>query len=437
MKRITFLLILSVFWLIFAQSAWTKTSVCVIAFENTNPGSSFNFSSEMITDLLLKEIKEDQGFEFISDKPGKLSCQQEVDFLLKGQYSLYEHENELRLDLTYKILISQTQAEIVKRAFVNSDIDSIKVALNDDLKTKLFSSVSINSVPSGAKIFLSDSLLGMTPLDVKLVKRTYSFNASPDEENYYPETIKLDLNTDISNYTIKFKPKAFRLTINSTGEKDTIYFDNKLIGLAPQVIETYARENHTLTFKGENPSPPPFKGAYFSLNGIYYQPDDKLYKNLYTSFIGGSIGIGAYYEIVNLDISFFGAQPQKKQQVHIIDTTGVTLEGDQIWMWGGNVFVSILIPLGYLDKGDHKSKKKFPIFPYGGVGYEGSYLNFALPENNLEILSERLKSHYEWTNAWYFKAGMVIGILNLGWKQTFRSDFVDWRSFYAGLAFKL
>lgn len=434
MKRITFLLILSVFWLIFAQSAWTKTSVCVIAFENTNPGSSFNFSSERITGLLLREIQENQEFEFISGRPGDLTCQQPADFLMKGQYSVYEHENELRFNLTYRILISQTQAEIVKRDFVDSNIDSIKVTLDDDLKTRLFSSVSINSVPEGAKVYISDSLLGMTPLNVKLVKRTYTVNAIPDEENYYPETIQLDLNTETSDYTIKFKPKAFKLTINSTSKDDTIFFDDTLLGFAPQVIETYARGNHSLTIKGEQP--PPFKGAYFSLNGVYYQPDDKLYKNLYSSFIGGSIGIGAYYEIVNLDISFFGAQPQKKQQVHIIDTTGVTLEGDQIWMWGGNVFVSILIPLGYLDKGDHKSKKKFPIFPYGGVGYEGSYLNFALPENNLEILSERIKSHYVWTNAWYFKAGMIIGILNLGWKQTFKSDFVDWRSFYAGLAIK-
>jgi hypothetical protein len=454
LKKIAFFFILLVSLLMLPGIGWTKIRVCIIPFENLQPGSGLDISPERFTNVLLERIKNDPKFELYFGEPGSLSCKSEADVLLKGEYSMLE--NEVGLDLAYWIMVYKTQAEIVKRNLENTSIDSISQMIKRDLEDKLFCQVYITSVPLGAKIYLSDSLLGITPLNTRLFRGSYSFEAVPDEANYSRGTIQLDLNSDSVSYDIKFQPKAFNVRVKSNTEGDSIYFDDSYIGVTPEAgIEIYKRGDHTLVIKRTEKKKAkeqkkekeqegyvypnkkvPFQGSHLFINAKHDVPANKHFQDLYPSYVGGEIGLATYSDIIMAAGSIFYAEPAtSNSHPHFIDAAGNTQEVQKVWRFGVDFAFSFIIPFGHLNR------DKYPVFPFGGIGYQVASLNVDVARDSWVGYEERTESDFKFIRVnsqnWYYQAGLVFGVLNFGWKKTFDAKYTDWEGYFGGFIIRL
>ena len=316
------------------------------------------------------------------------------------------------------------------------------------LKEKSYCNLYITSVPCDAKIYLSQSLLGTTPLSVKMIKGSYLFEAIPDEKNYFRESFKLDLSNDSLSYSVQLQQKAFKLIVKSNSRVDSIYFDDSFFGITSQTVEIYSydRGSHTLTIKGAPEKRKevqtairnekrhvnvPFRGTYFTVGGLYDIPANIESKDLYSAFVGGAIGLGGYLEVLGIDGSFFYVQPNRNQSLHLIDTLGTIEKGDRVWRWGVDISLSLLIPFGYLSRG------KYPVFPFGGIGYQYASSNVNFPGEAWTPYQQWDKSSNQNTQNWFYEAGLMFGLIYFRWRKTFEAQFGDWEGYSAGIAIGL
>lgn len=445
MKRLWFWFTIIAWLLILVHTGLAKVRVCVSPFENLRPRSGLDVPPEDFTKLLLENIKDHPEFEFsFAESKGSL-CAGEQNVLLRGEYSMVERESGL--NLSYRITAHKSGNQIIQRSFKGTTLDSASRAIQHDLETNIFCQLDLTSVPSGAKINLSGSRLGSTPLAVRILKGSYQFEAIPDEDNYHPETVQLDLSQDSLAREITFRPKAFTLTMEFSTKGDSVFFDDSYVGMTPEVnITAYKRGQHTLSVKKTEKKEKkkeettwrrkvPFQATYLFINAKYDEPGNDHFRDMYSSFAGGEIGVGRYSDYVKADASLFFLLPTSNPRPHFADASGSTQEMKRVWRFGMDLAFSLILPLGYL------KQYSYPVFPQIGMGYQVASLNVDVAGDDWVGYETRAEDDFQFIQVdsenWYYQAGLFFGPLNLGWKRTFDAKYTDFECFFAGAVIKL